>query len=129
VQPEILNIFLGELHIVYVDRAGRFSSCGECDMGRLCSVSLYYPFLDQFWIASRLVCSLCEAMAGSLPVSSTTVSLAKVAMVDSHEVGRSAVHRRYNNGPRTLPLGTPTLTVENFVYSVSAFTRKCLLCK
>jgi hypothetical protein len=52
---------------------------------------------NQFWIASRLGCSLCEAMAGSLSVT-TAVSSAKVAVVDSGEVGRSAVYRRYNNG-------------------------------
>jgi hypothetical protein len=33
----------------------RFSSCGECDMDRLGSVSFYSPFLNQFWIAARLV--------------------------------------------------------------------------
>jgi hypothetical protein len=49
-------------------------------------------FLNQVWIASRLVCSLYEAMAGSLPVASTAVSSAKVAVADSGEVG-----------PRTLP--------------------------
>jgi hypothetical protein len=54
--------------------------------------------------------------------------LAKVAMIDSGEV-RSAVYSRYNNGPRTLPWVTPTLTRENCLFSVSALTRKCLLCK
>jgi hypothetical protein len=33
-------------------------------------------------------------------------------MVDYVEVGRSAMYRRYNNGPRTLPWGMPTLTGE-----------------
>jgi hypothetical protein len=37
--------------------------------------------LNQFWIASRLVYSSFEAMAGSLSVASTTASLAKVAVV------------------------------------------------
>jgi hypothetical protein len=36
-------------------------------------------------------------------MASTAVSTAKVAVVDSGEVGRSAVFSRYNNGPRTLP--------------------------
>jgi hypothetical protein len=31
--------------------------------------------------------------------------LAKFAVVDSGEVGRSAVYSRYNNGPKTLPWG------------------------
>jgi hypothetical protein len=66
------------------------------------SASFYSPFLNQFWIASRLVCSLCEVMAGSLSMASTAV-LSKVDVVDCGEVGRSAVHSRYNNGPRTLP--------------------------
>jgi hypothetical protein len=44
---------------------------------------LILNFLNQFCIASRLVCSLCEAMAGSLTVATTAVSLAKVAVIDS----------------------------------------------
>jgi hypothetical protein len=38
----------------------------------------------------------------SLPVASTAVSLAKVAVVDSGDVGRSTVCSRYNNGSRTV---------------------------
>jgi hypothetical protein len=57
--------------------------------------------LNQFWIASNLVCSFCEAI--SLSVASTAVSSAKVAVVDSDEVGRSAVYSKYKSGPRTLP--------------------------
>jgi hypothetical protein len=52
-----------------------------------------------------------------------------VAVVDSVKFGRSAVHNRYNNGPRTLPCGATALNGESSVYSVSPFTRKCLLCK
>jgi hypothetical protein len=48
-------------------------------------------FLIQFWIASRLVCSFCEAMAGSLSVASTAVSSAKVAVIDSDEVGSCSI--------------------------------------
>jgi hypothetical protein len=77
-------------------------------------------FLNQFWIASRLVCSLCEAMDGSLSVATTAVSSAKIAVVDSGEVGR------YNSVPRTLPCDTHTLTEDSTVYSVSAFTSKYL---
>jgi hypothetical protein len=40
-------------------------------------------------------------------VARTAVSSANVAMVVAGEVGRSAVYMRYNNGPRTLPWGTP----------------------
>jgi hypothetical protein len=53
-------------------------------------------------------------MTGSLSVATTAVSSAKVAVVDSGEVGKSAVCSRYNNGPRTLPWGIPSLTGENF---------------
>jgi hypothetical protein len=49
-------------------------------------------FLNQFWIASRLVSSLGKAMAGSLSVAATVVSSGKVAVVDAGEVGRSAVY-------------------------------------
>jgi hypothetical protein len=38
-------------------------------------------------------------------VATTVVSSAKVAVVDSGEVGMSAVHSRYNNGLKTLPWG------------------------
>jgi hypothetical protein len=85
--------------------------------------------ISQSWIASRLGCCFCEAMAGSLSVATTAVLSTKVAVLDSGEVGRSAVYSRYNNGPRTLPWGTLALTEDSSVYSVSTFTRKCLLYK
>jgi hypothetical protein len=81
-------------------------------------------FLNQFWIARRLVCILCKAMAESLTMVTTAVSSANVAVVDYGEVGRSAVYSRYNNVPRTLPWGTPTLTDDSSVYSVSTFMRR-----
>jgi hypothetical protein len=43
-------------------------------------------------------------------VTMTTVSSAKVAVMESGEVGRSAVYRRYSKGARTPPWGTPALT-------------------
>jgi hypothetical protein len=86
-------------------------------------------YLNKFWIASRLVCSFCEAMAGSLSMATTAVPSAKIAVVDSGEVGRSAVYSRYNNGPRILSWGKPALTEDSSVYSVSTFTTKCLLRK
>jgi hypothetical protein len=48
-------------------------------------------FASQLCIASKLVCSLFEAMAGSLAVAITAVSSAKVADLVSGETGRSAV--------------------------------------
>jgi hypothetical protein len=62
-------------------------------------------------------------------MATTAVSLAKVAVVDSGEVSKSAVYSRYNNGPRTLPSCTLVLTDDSSVYSVSTYTRKCLLFK
>jgi hypothetical protein len=85
--------------------------------------------LNQFWVANRLICSFCEAMAGSLSMATIAASSAYVAVVYSDEVGMSAVYNRYNNGPRTLPWSTPSLTGESSVYSVPTFNRKCLLCK
>jgi hypothetical protein len=84
-------------------------------------LAFIHHFLNQFWVASRLVCSFCEAMARSLSVATTAVSSAKVAVADCGEVGRTAVYSRYNNGPRTLPWGTPALTEKKSVYSVSTF--------
>jgi hypothetical protein len=48
-------------------------------------------------------------------VAMTAVSSAKVAVMESSEVGKSAVYRRYSKGPRTLPWGTPALTGVRFV--------------
>jgi hypothetical protein len=59
-------------------------------------------------------------------VATAAVSLAKVAVVDPGEVGRSAMHNIYNNGPGTLPWGTPALAEDSSVNSVSTFTRNCL---
>jgi hypothetical protein len=82
-------------------------------------------FASQLFIASKLVCSLLEAMAGSLSVAITAVSSTKVADV-SGEIGRSAVNRRYSNGPKTLPWDMPALTGESSVYSFPTLMRKCL---
>jgi hypothetical protein len=74
------------------------------------SLAFIRLFLNQFWITSRSVYSFCDAMAGSLSMATTAVSLAKVAVVESGE--------RYNKGPRTLPWGTPALTEDSSVYLV-----------
>jgi hypothetical protein len=57
-----------------------------------------------------LVCSFSEAKAGPLSVASTLITSAKVALVESGLVGRSASYSSYNNGTMTPSLGTPTLT-------------------
>jgi hypothetical protein len=51
-------------------------------------------FASQLSIASKLVCSLLEAMGGSLSVAITAVSSANVADVVSGEIGRSARNSR-----------------------------------
>jgi hypothetical protein len=51
------------------------------------SLAFILHSLNQFWISSRSVCSLCEAMAGSLSMATTAVSSAKVAAVDCGGVG------------------------------------------
>jgi hypothetical protein len=51
-------------------------------------------FVSQLCIASKLVCSLLEAMAGLLSVAITAMSSAKVADVVSGEIGSSAVNSR-----------------------------------
>jgi hypothetical protein len=62
------------------------------------SLAFILYFLNQSWIASRSVYSFCEAMAGSLSMATTAVSSAKFAVVNSGEVGSSAVYSRYNYG-------------------------------
>jgi hypothetical protein len=44
------------------------------------SLAFILHFLNQSWIASRSVCSFCEAMAGLLSMATTAVSSAKVAV-------------------------------------------------
>jgi hypothetical protein len=82
---------------------GGSALCGECEWTDLDLLAFILHVFSQFWVAARLVCSFCEALAGSLSVTSTAVSLANV-VVDSDVFGRSALYSRYNNGFRTLPL-------------------------
>jgi hypothetical protein len=110
-------MFLGELHIAYMDREPCPFSCCECDVNRLGYVTFKTPFLIQFWFASSVACSLSEAMAGSLSVSSTAVSSTKNALIDSGEVGSSVVYRKYNNDHMKMFWGTPALPGESSVYS------------
>jgi hypothetical protein len=56
------------------------------------SLVFILQFASQLYIASKLVCSLLEAIAGSLSVAITAVSSAKVADVVSGEICRSAVN-------------------------------------
>jgi hypothetical protein len=56
---------------------------------------------------SRWHWSYWDASAGSLFFARRAVSPANVAIVVLLIVGKSAVYSRYNNGPSTLPRGTP----------------------
>jgi hypothetical protein len=51
-------------------------------------------FASQLYIASKLACSLLEAMAVSLSVAITAVSSAEIADIVSGETGRSALNSR-----------------------------------
>jgi hypothetical protein len=68
----------------------------------------------RLWLYSR-----CTRIKYSL--SPRIFHCAKVAVVDSVEVGRYAVYSRYNNGPRTLPWGTPALTGEVFQLTMGSW--------
>jgi hypothetical protein len=108
-----------------MDRRGHVSLClVNVTWIDLDSFALILHFLNQFSVASRSVCSFCEAMAESLSmvttaVSSlsmviTAVSSAKFSVVDPSEVGRSAVYSRYNNGhvhesPSPIPILNHTI--------------------
>jgi hypothetical protein len=48
-----------------------------------------------------------DVSTGSLFVARRAVSATNVAIVVLLVVGKSAVYSRYNNGPSTLPCGTP----------------------
>jgi hypothetical protein len=67
----------------------------------LIQLAFFSLFFLKFWIAPRLVYSFSEAMARSLSMANTAISSAKVPVVDTGVVGRSAMYSRYNNGPRT----------------------------
>jgi hypothetical protein len=55
-------------------------------------VAFFLDLASQLYIVQKLVCNLHEAMAESFYVAITAVSSAKVADVDSGEIGRSAVN-------------------------------------
>jgi hypothetical protein len=56
---------------------------------------------------SRWYWSCWDASAVSLFVARRAVSSAKLAIVVLLVVGKSAMYSKYNNGPSTLPCGTP----------------------
>jgi hypothetical protein len=69
---KVLDIFLlGKLHIVYIDRGAVSLRVVNVTWIDLDSLAFILHLLNQFFIASRLFCSMCEAMAGSLSVATT----------------------------------------------------------
>jgi hypothetical protein len=87
---------------------------------RLCGLVVR---VSGYW--TEMYCVSCEVRTAFI----CYVEESKGCCGRSGEVGRSVVYNRYNNGPRTLPWGTPALTDYSSVHSVSTFTRKCLLCE
>jgi hypothetical protein len=88
IKSKVFNIvLLRDLHTIYMDWRARCASCSERHMDRLSLISLHSPSFSQDW---RETCNLWEAVAGSQSVA-TAVSSAKVAVMESSEVGRSAV--------------------------------------
>jgi hypothetical protein len=57
-------------------------------------LALILHFASQLYIASKLVCSLLEAIDGSLSVAITAVPSPKVANAVSGEIGRSEANCR-----------------------------------
>jgi hypothetical protein len=56
------------------------------------SSAFILQLFNNFYNASEFVCSICEAMPGSLSVASTAASSTNVAVVDSVDVCRSVLH-------------------------------------
>jgi hypothetical protein len=87
--------FLRKLYVVYA-KWGNFSLCVvNVTWADLDSLAFTLHFFNHVWNASRLVCIFCEAMPESLSMTNTAVSSANFAVVDSVELGRSAVYSRY----------------------------------
>jgi hypothetical protein len=79
---------------LFIRTGTRFSSCGECDMDQLGTVSVYSCFLNKFWImasgdAFSLLCDEC----GSL-VSSSSVRPKPTLMIPNN-----FVHKQTLTGP------------------------------
>jgi hypothetical protein len=83
VQPKTLEIFLGELYIVYMGREHVSLRVVNVTWTEFDPLAFILYSFNQFWIAARLVCSVCIATARSLSVLSTAVSSTKFAVVGS----------------------------------------------
>jgi hypothetical protein len=92
----VLDIFLGELELFIWIGGHICLRVVNVTWTELEPLAFILHLCNQFWIVARFVCSFSEAMAVSLSVASTAISSAKVAVVESGEVGRSAVYSRYN---------------------------------
>jgi hypothetical protein len=65
-----------------------------------------FSILKQFCIATRLDCSSCKEMPGSLTVASTAALSPNIAVVYSVEVDRCVVHNRYKRPAGHCPVYT-----------------------
>jgi hypothetical protein len=130
VQPEILDILLRKVYVDFMDRGAGFSWCGECDMDRQGSLAFIFHFFNNFYTASSLVCSFCEAVPESPSGANTAVLSANVAVVDSVEVGRSVVYSRYNRRSRTLSWGKTALNSakQYCLFSTASFVFCTIRC-
>ena len=69
------------------------------------SLAFIRQVFSHVWTLSRLLCNRNEATIGLRLTAMITVSSAYVAIEVAFDSGRSAVNRKYNRGPRTLPWG------------------------
>jgi hypothetical protein len=91
-QPEILDILLRKTYVVYVDWGQASLRAVNLTWTDLYSLAFIINVFNHFCITSRLVCSLSEAMPGSLSVANIAVSSTDVVVLDSVGVGRSSVY-------------------------------------
>jgi hypothetical protein len=123
--PKYLTLLSGGICTSFIWTGGHVARhVGNVTWTDLVSLAFICHIFSQDWIARREAWSSWEAVAGSQSVVTTAVSSAKVAVMESGEVGRSAVYRRYSKGSRTLLWGTPALTGVRFVGSVLTFMMK-----
>ena len=79
-------------------------TCTDLDL-----FNLIRHFRVQSWILLTAICSFSVASSLVFPTAKMAVLSAKVAMVSFSRVGISHVYKRYRNGPKTLPCGTPAV--------------------
>ena len=108
-------LMLGKLDVIQTDRGQTCLHVVNVICTDLDSFALTLHLLSQCCIVFQCDCSFWEAAVGSSSDAKIAVSSTNVDIVVSMLVGRSAVNSRYNNGPRTLLLGTPAWIGKRFV--------------